>query len=84
MRGTRAGAHPMGGRTIDPWRIEVVDHDVARILRGMSGANRLRLAHEAWALARERLIAFVGARNPQWSSERVRREVAKRLAHESG
>jgi hypothetical protein len=70
--------------TIDPRRIEVVDDQVARILRGMSGADRLRLAHEAWELARERLIAFVGSRNPQWSVERVRQEVAKRLGHEPG
>lgn len=74
----------MSHSTIDPRRIEVVDADVARILRGMSGADRLRLAHEAWELARERLMAFVSARNPQWNPERVRREVAKRLAHESG
>jgi predicted Rossmann fold nucleotide-binding protein DprA/Smf involved in DNA uptake len=46
--------------------------------------DRLRLAHEAWELARERLIAFVGSRNPQWSKEEVVKEVAKRLAHESG
>jgi len=74
----------VSGRTIDPRRIEVVDAEVARILRGMSGMDRLRLAHEAWELARERLIAFVSSRNPQWHAERVRREVAKRLAHESG
>ncbi|MBI4591673.1 MAG: hypothetical protein HY725_22835 [Candidatus Rokubacteria bacterium] len=74
----------MSGMTLDPRRIEVVDDEVARILRGMSGADRLRLAHEAWELARERLIAFVSARHPQWSPERVRREVAKRLGNESG
>ena len=74
----------MSGRTIDPRRIEVVDAEVARILRGMSGMDRLRLAHEAWELARERLMAFVSARNPRWSSEQVCREVAKRLGYESG
>ena len=74
----------MSGSTVDPRRIEVVDAEVARILRGMSGVDRLRLAHEAWELARERLIAFVGSRHPQWSKEEVGKEVAKRLAHESG
>ncbi len=74
----------MSGRTIDPRRIEVVDDEVARILRGMSGADRLRLAHEAWDLARRRLAAFLSARHPQWSIEEVDKEVAKRLAHESG
>ena len=69
---------------IDPRRIEVVDEEVARVLRAKSGMERLRLAHETWELARERLIAFVGSRNPQWSKEEVVKEVAKRLAHESG
>ena len=69
---------------IDPRRIEVVQHDVTRILRAKSGMDRLRLAHEAWDLARQRLTAFLNARHPEWSSEEVRREVAKRLAHGSG
>ncbi|MBI3030081.1 MAG: hypothetical protein HYY64_11255 [Candidatus Rokubacteria bacterium] len=74
----------MSGVPIDPRRIEVVDDRVARILRGMSGMDRLRLAHEAWELARQRLIAFVTARHPQWSPEQVRQEVARRLGYESG
>ena len=74
----------MSGGTIDPRRIEVVDDNVARILRGMSGMDRLRLAHEAWELARQRLTAFVSANHPEWSVEEVRKEVARRLAHESG
>ena len=74
----------MSGSTIDPRRIEVVDDNVARILRGMSGMYRLRLAHEAWDLARQRLTAFVSANHPEWNVEEVRKEVAKRLAYESG
>ena len=74
----------MSLRRIDPRRIEVVDDEVARVLRAKSGMDRLRLAHEAWDLARQRLTAFVSARQPQWSPEDVRKEVAKRLAYESG
>ena len=74
----------MSGGTIDPRRIEVVDDKVARILRGVSGMDRLRLAHEAWELARQRLTAFVSANHPEWSVEEVCKEVARRLAHESG
>jgi len=40
---------------IDPARIERLDPGVASILRGKSGMERLRLAHEAWELARDRL-----------------------------
>jgi hypothetical protein len=60
-------------------RVERLDPVVARILREKSGMERLRLAHDAWELARERLTAFVGARHPDWDPDRIRREVAKRL-----
>ena len=63
-------------------RIEVVDTDVAAVLRGKSGMERLRLAHEAWELARDRLAAFFRSRHPRWSEEETQRKVAERLAHE--
>ena len=67
---------------VDAGRIEIVDWDVAAVLRRKSGMERLRLAHEAWELARDRLAAFIGARHPELSQEEVQRQVAKRLAHE--
>ena len=63
--------------------IEVVHAEVARALRAKSGAARLRLAHETWELAHERLTAFLVARHPEWRAERVQREVARRLLGES-
>ena len=67
---------------VDVGRIEIVDWDVAAILRRKSGMERLRLAHEAWELARDRLAAFLSARHPELGKEEVQRRVAKRLAHE--
>ena len=64
-------------------QIEMVDDRMADILRAKSGMERLRLAHEAWELARERLTAFLAARHPEWNREEVLREVARRLLHES-
>jgi hypothetical protein len=61
-------------------RIDHLDPEVARILRGKSGMERLRLAHEAWELARDRLAAFVHAKHPDWSPDDIRHEVAKRLS----
>jgi hypothetical protein len=42
--------------------------------------ERLRLAHEAWELARDRLMAFLQSEHPDWPVERVQREVAARLS----
>jgi hypothetical protein len=61
-------------------RFERLDPSVVRILRDKSGMERLRLAHEAWELARDRLAAFVAAAHPDWPTDRVQREVATRLA----
>lgn len=61
-------------------RIERLHPEVARILRGKSGMERLRFAHEAWELARDRLTAFVRAKHPDWDPDDIRHEVAKRLS----
>jgi len=61
-------------------RVEVVGDEMAEVFRAKSGMERLRLAHEAWELARARLTAFLGAKHPEWSGEEVLREVARRLA----
>ncbi len=70
----------VAGSPLDPRRIEVVDREVAAGLRAKSGMERLRLAHEAWELARDRLTAFLSARHPALDQRAVRRQVARRLA----
>jgi hypothetical protein len=72
------------GSVPDVSRVNMVDRRVAAILRAMSGAERLRLAHEEWLLVRERFVVFLAARHPAWGSEEVEREVAKRLLGGSG
>src|SRR5687768_11363347 len=56
-----------------------LDPEVMRVLRGMSGMERLRLAHEAWELARDQLTVSLTATHPDWSSDRVRQAVAERM-----
>ncbi|HXU91283.1 MAG TPA: hypothetical protein VFQ62_20735 [Methylomirabilota bacterium] len=53
--------------------------EVVKVLRAKSGMERLRLAHEAWELARDRLTAFLRARHPDWTPDQIQREVASRL-----
>jgi hypothetical protein len=69
---------------LDLRRLDIVDRGVAGVLRSKSGMERLRLAHEAWELARDRLAAFFSAQHPEWARDEVRRQVAKRLSRESG
>lgn len=68
----------------DPSVVGAVSRDVARILRGKPGPERLRLAHEAWELARDRLTAFLTVAHPEWDASEVRGQVARRLRRDSG
>jgi hypothetical protein len=69
--------------SIDPRNIEVVDDNVAAILRTKSPGERIRMAGEANDTAR--LVAAAGIRHfhPDWSEDQVRREVARRMLGEA-
>jgi hypothetical protein len=62
-------------------RIEVVDEEMARILRGKTGAERLAIASGMYASARRMLLSHLAAEHPDWSEEQVTREAARRLSH---
>jgi hypothetical protein len=64
--------------------IQAVDPVVARALRSMSGMERLRLGHESWELARDRLTAYFAYQHPDWSPEEIRSRVARRLLGDTG
>jgi hypothetical protein len=67
-----------------PWRldagqIEVVDEDVAAILRKKSPAERVAMASDAHHTATLMLVAQVRAHHPDWTNEQIQKEVARRL-----
>lgn len=66
---------------LDPRNVEIVDEDVARILRGKTGAERLRIAFGMYESARNMLTSMLTADHPGWTEEQVRTEVNKRLSH---
>jgi hypothetical protein len=66
---------------IDPDRIEVVDDEMAAILRGKTGAERLAMASAMFESARRMLLSHLAAEHPDWSEEQVTREAARRLSH---
>ena len=72
----------MSRRTaLDPRNVEIVDEEVARILRAKTGAERLRIAFGMYAAARRMLISTLESEHPDWSEDQVRREVGRRLSH---
>jgi hypothetical protein len=66
---------------IDLSRIEVIDDETARILRGKTGAERLAMANDMFNSARRMLLSHLAAEHPDWTEEQVTREVARRISH---
>ncbi len=66
---------------LDPRSVEIVDEDVARILRTKTGAERLRIAFSMYDSARRMLTSMLTADHPDWSEDQVREEVVRRLSH---
>ena len=64
------------------WRkIEVVDDEMAEVLRRKTGAERLQIASGMYASARRMLISNLEHEHPDWDAERINREAARRLSH---
>jgi hypothetical protein len=63
---------------------DVVEPAMARILRTMTGAQRLEIAFSFYRSARTMLRSELTARHPGWTSEEVEAEVTRRLASGSG
>jgi hypothetical protein len=68
---------------IDPKRIEVVDNEVASVLRTKTPAQRVEMVFQAAALARTLMEAGVKNRHPDWSLEEINEEVARIWLHGS-
>lgn len=66
---------------LDPRNVEVIDDQMAAVLRAQSGADRLRIASGMFAFARRMILAQLRAEHPEWTEEQIRREAARRLSH---
>lgn len=66
---------------LDPRNVEIVDEEVARILRAKTGAERLQIAFGMYTSARRMLTSMLKSDHPDWSTDQIRREVGRRLSH---
>jgi len=69
-----------GSQGRDPC-IEVIDDQMAEILRRKTGAERLQIAFGMFSSARRMLLAYLRSEHPDWSEEQINREAARRLSH---
>ncbi len=71
----------MGENHIDPRQIEVMDDDMAAVLRAKTGPERLRIAFSMYSSARRMILSHLSTEHPDWSDDEIRREAARRLSH---
>ena len=71
----------MSEMSIDLRRIEVLDDDMARVLKAKSGAERLGIASSMFASARRMIVSYLSSIHPDWSRDQILRETVRRLSH---
>ena len=71
----------MGALRLDRGQIEVVDDAMAEILRRKTPAERIQIGFNLWVSARDMLRTHLKRTHPDWSVERLEKEVARRLSH---
>lgn len=64
-----------------PPRFEMVDDAMAEILRRKTEGERLKIADGLWRMARQIVRAQLTADHPDWTTEQIRRETARRMSH---
>jgi hypothetical protein len=71
------------GRAIrlDWGQIEVVDEQMAAVLRTKTGAERSAIANGMFLFARRMLTSMLTHDHPDWDEQRVQREVSRRISH---
>ena len=66
---------------LDHGQIEVVDNMMAEVLRHKTPAERIRIGCTLWVSVRGMLITHLRMTHPEWDSEKIEHEVARRLSH---
>ena len=60
---------------------EIVDEEVAAVLRQKTGAERLEIASRMFGSARRMLMNHLRSEHPDWDEDQVVKEAARRLSH---
>jgi len=60
---------------------DVIDDEMAEVIRAKSGAERLRIASDMYSSARQMLLSHLGTAHPDWDEQRLQLEAARRLSH---
>jgi hypothetical protein len=60
--------------------MEMVDDEMAAILRTKTEAERLAVGWGMWTFARDMIPNILRAEHPEWTDQEIQQEVARRLS----
>ena len=66
---------------LDTGQIEVLDEAMADVLRRKEPWERIAIGFNLWQGAWDMLTHYLGACHPDWTEERIRQEVVRRMSH---
>jgi len=61
--------------------LEIIDDQVAEILRTKTVVERFATIDQFWRLAGQMIRARIAHEHPDWSEDRIQRELARRMSH---
>ena len=64
-----------------PAQYEVVDDEMAAVLRAKTEQERMEMGFAMWRFARDLMRSAITGEHPDWTDEAIQREVAKRMSH---
>ena len=64
-------------------RIEVIDDQMAEVLKNKTPQERLMIAFEMWESTKKMLTNFLYSEYPEWNQKQIHNEVVKRMSHGS-
>ena len=67
----------------DTLRIEVIDDQMAAVLRQKTGAERLQIANGMFRMAQRLIRSRLKAQHPEWTAGQIATGVASRISHGS-
>jgi hypothetical protein len=63
-----------------PASFEVIDDEMAQVIRDKTGAERLQIASGMFHSARQMILSHLRAEHPDWDESRIQQEAARRLS----
>jgi hypothetical protein len=75
------GLVPMRTDTLNP---EIVDDEMAAVLRGKTPVERLRVAFGLWTSTKNMLERLLKSQHPDWDDRAIKAEAARRMSHGTG